>query len=46
MTVAPAHQYRGAGGLMCKWATDLADEIGAQVGKFDRQATKDAANTG
>ena len=31
MTVAPEHQYRGAGTLLTKWGTDLADKIGAEV---------------
>jgi GNAT superfamily N-acetyltransferase len=31
MTVHPKHQYRGAGTMMMKWGTDLADEIGAVV---------------
>ncbi|KAH7396206.1 hypothetical protein BKA66DRAFT_606098 [Pyrenochaeta sp. MPI-SDFR-AT-0127] len=29
MTVAPKHQYRGAGTLMMQWGTKLADSIGA-----------------
>ena len=31
MTVAPKHQYRGAGTLLCKWGTELADRIGVDV---------------
>jgi hypothetical protein len=31
MTVHPKHQYRGAGTLMMKWGTDLADELNALV---------------
>jgi hypothetical protein len=31
MTAQPKHQYRGAGTMMMKWGTDLADEIGAMV---------------
>lgn len=31
MTVAPKHQYRGAGTLMMQWGTQLADSIGAAV---------------
>lgn len=31
MTVATPHQHRGAGKLMTKWGTDLADHIGAEV---------------
>lgn len=33
MTVAPEHQYRGAGTMMMQWGTDIADAIGAAVSK-------------
>ena len=31
LTVATEHQYRGAGTMLTKWGTDLADKINAEV---------------
>jgi hypothetical protein len=31
MTVHPNHQYKGAGSMMTKWGTDLADDLNALV---------------
>lgn len=31
MTVAPKHQHKGAGTLLLKWGTAIADKIGAAV---------------
>jgi hypothetical protein len=45
MTVDPQHQYRGAGTLMTKWGTELADEMNALVGSNTATALLDTLLT-
>lgn len=44
MTVAPKHQYRGAGSLMMKWGTELADSLNATVMTYSTLPVNEHAN--
>ena len=37
MTVEPNDQRRGAGRMLVKWGTTIADDLGVEVGVFELQ---------